>query len=126
MDNSEFLSYFWDLQDNVAKEKTVEAAESIVRLVEAKQKFERDNTKPIDSIKYKLYLNIAENPSEDLLYTLRRLVNYFITIDRWYTINRCRVPKRLPFGPKFTFRKIQQFNKFKGALGHNPQGDGYH
>jgi hypothetical protein len=76
MDNSEFLSYFWDLQDNNPKEKTAQAAESIVHLVEAKQKFEKAS-KSLDTVKYKLYLNICENPSEDLLYTLRRLVINF-------------------------------------------------
>jgi hypothetical protein len=74
MDNNEFLSYFWDLQENTPKDKTITSAENIVNLVEAKQKFEK-SSKEVDQDKYKLYLNICENPSEDLLYTLRRLVN---------------------------------------------------
>jgi hypothetical protein len=73
MDNNEFLSHFWELQDKVPKEKMASAAESIVQLVEAKQKFEK-TTGGVDNVKYKLYLNVCENPSEDLLYTLRRLV----------------------------------------------------
>jgi hypothetical protein len=78
MDNNEFLSHFWELQENVPKERMATAAESIVQLVETKQKFEK-SSKPIDNVKFKLYLTICEDPSEDLLYTLRRLVNLIFT-----------------------------------------------
>ncbi len=74
MDNSEFLSYFWGLSDENSNENILKSAESIINLVEAKQKFE-NNSEEADRIKYKEYLNICENPSCDLLYTIKRLVN---------------------------------------------------
>jgi len=74
MDNSQFLSFFWGLSDEHSDEQILQSAESIVNLVESKQKFEK-SAKGIDKEKYKLYLNACENPTEDLLYTLKRLVS---------------------------------------------------
>ncbi len=74
MDNSQFLSYFWDLTDEHTNEQIVTAAESIVNLVESKQKLENTG-KEYNVAKYKMYLNICENPTEDILYTTKRLVH---------------------------------------------------
>jgi hypothetical protein len=76
MDNSEFLDFFWGLSDNNANEKILHSAESIVNMIEMKQKFEKKTD--FDKGKYKFYLKISENPGEDLLYTIKRLVfSYF-------------------------------------------------
>ena len=74
MDNSQFLSYFWDLTDEHTNEQIVTAAESIVNLVESKQKLENTG-KEYSVDKYKMYLNICDNPTEDILYTTKRLVH---------------------------------------------------
>ncbi len=75
MDSSQFLSYFWGLSKENSNEQIIKSAESIVNLVEYEQKFgNKEKEKPASNIKYKLYLNICENPTEDLLYTMKRLV----------------------------------------------------
>lgn len=89
MDNSEFLSFFWKLSDSNKSEDMTQAAESIVNLIDAKQKFEMSSKNGYSKDKYKIYSNISENPSEDLLYTLRRLVFYLLILDWWYWFNRC-------------------------------------
>lgn len=96
MDNSQFLSYFWDLSDDKSKEQIVNAAESIVNLVESKQKLEK--AKEFNKDKYKLYLNICENPTEDILYTAKRLVNFIFILDRrnCFHWNQCKT--RIYFG----------------------------
>ncbi len=75
MDSNEFLSFFWELSDQHSNEQITKAAEGIVNLVDAKQKFEKGE-KEVDKIKYKLYLDIVDNPTQDILYTFKRLV-YF-------------------------------------------------
>ncbi len=76
MDNSEFLNFFWGLTNENTNEQIVKSAEAIINLVESKQKFE--NKGPIyNTEKYRLYLNICPHPAEDLLYTAKRLVNFF-------------------------------------------------
>ena len=79
MDNSQFLSYFWDLSDTHTNEEILTAAENIVTLVETKQKLE-NNKKDFNKDKFKMYLNICENPTEDILYTTKRLVSQLIII----------------------------------------------
>ena len=74
MDNSQFLSFFWGLSDEHSNEQILQSAESLVNLVESKQKFEK-SARNLDKDKFKLYLNVCENPTEDLLYTLKRLVS---------------------------------------------------
>jgi hypothetical protein len=75
MDNSEFLSFFWNLSDQHTSETISAAGESIINSVEVKQKFENDPNKVITKAeKYKLYLNLCQNPSEDILYTFHRIV----------------------------------------------------
>jgi hypothetical protein len=76
MDSNEFLSYFWELSDQHTNEQILKAAEGIVNLIDAKQKFEKGE-KEIDRLKYKLYLDLCENPTQDLLYTFKRLVIAF-------------------------------------------------
>ena len=73
MDNSEFLNLFWGLNNKSSDQQILQSAESIINLVESKQKFEKQE-KNISTEKYKLYLSICKNPSEDFLYTMRRLV----------------------------------------------------
>jgi hypothetical protein len=75
MDSSEFLNLFWSLTNQNTDEQVVQSAESIINLVESKQKLEK-NEKKINNEKYKLYLYIYPNPTEDLLYTIKRLVIY--------------------------------------------------
>ncbi len=74
MDNSQFSSFFWGLSDKHNNEQILNSAESIVNLVDTKQKFENSQGKEYSREKYKLYLNICSNPTEDMLYTMRRLV----------------------------------------------------
>ena len=77
MDNQEFTQHFWNLSSKNTSEVIISSAEYIVEQLESKQKFSK-----IQEIKnkqkYKSYLNIFQNPSEDLLYTLQRLVNKII------------------------------------------------
>jgi hypothetical protein len=77
MDNNEFLSYFWNLTDQTPEQEIIKASESITNAVESKQKFGNDPHKEVNTFKYKLYLNICDNPSEDILYTFHRIVNFF-------------------------------------------------
>lgn len=79
MDNSEFLSFFWGLSDENTNEQILQSAESIVNTVESKLKFENVR-KEADRVKYKLYLNLSSQPSEDMLYTMKRLVYSLINI----------------------------------------------
>ena len=76
MDNSEFLNFFWGLTNEHTNEQIVQSAEGIINLVESKQKFENQGKK-VNNDKYRIYLNICPNPSEDFLYTAKRLVRYF-------------------------------------------------
>jgi hypothetical protein len=79
MDNQEFTQHFWNLSDKNTSEVIINSAEYIVEQLESKQKFSK-----IQEIKnkqkYKSYLNIFQNPSEDLLYSLNRLVNFSFKI----------------------------------------------
>jgi hypothetical protein len=78
MDSNQFLNYFNDLFDHNSNDTIIKAAEGIVSLVELGQKIsKRENTGISSNLKYKLYLNICENPSEDILYTMRRLVIFY-------------------------------------------------
>ncbi len=80
MDSNQFLSYFWGLSNENTDAQILKSAESIVNLVEYEQKIgSKEKESPVSNIKYKLYLNICENPTEDLLYTMKRLVNEYIT-----------------------------------------------
>jgi hypothetical protein len=73
MDNQEFTQHFWNLSEKNSSEVIINSAEFIVEQLESKQKFSK-----IQEIKnkqkFKSYLNIFQNPSEDLLYSLNRLV----------------------------------------------------
>ena len=73
MDNQEFTQHFWNLSEKNTTDVIINSAEFIVEQLESKQKFSK-----IQEIKnkqkYKAYLTIFQNPSEDLLYTLNRLV----------------------------------------------------
>ena len=73
MDNQEFTQHFWNLSDKNTSEVIINSAEFIVEQLESKQKFSK-----IQEIKnkqkYKSLLNVFQNPSEDLLYSLNRLV----------------------------------------------------
>lgn len=97
MDNSDFLSYFWNLSDKNTNDSISTASESIVDSVDVKQKFENDPNKVITKVeKYKLYLQLCHNPSEDILYTFHRIVYfYLILLDRWYKFYRFRIQKRI-------------------------------
>lgn len=69
MDNSNFLSFFNGLNEKNPKEIIVQNAENLVNMIEL--------TSPVpikQTEKLKDYLNICKNSSEDLLYTLRRLI----------------------------------------------------
>ncbi len=77
MDSSEFLNFFWGLNNKNTDEHLVHSAESIINLVESKQKFENQG-KSFNTEKYKLYLSLCPNPSEDLLYTTKRLVRFYL------------------------------------------------
>jgi hypothetical protein len=79
MDNQEFLSLFNSLADENGSPDIVASSEKLTNLVISKQKFEQTNKKEEFSFaKYKLYDKIITNPTEDLLYTLRRLVIFYI------------------------------------------------
>ena len=73
MDNQEFTQHFWNLSDKNTSETIISSAEYIVEQLESKQKFSK-NPEIKNKQKFKSYLNIFQNPSEDLLYTLSRLV----------------------------------------------------
>ena len=69
MDNSEFLSYFSNLTENNSQEQILKNANNIINTITFL------SSTPITKVeKYKDYLKVTENPSEDLLYTLRRLI----------------------------------------------------
>jgi hypothetical protein len=79
MDNQEFLTLFNSLSDESGNPTIVLSSEKLTNLVLSKQKFEHSNKKEeINFAKYKLYDKIITNPTEDLLYTFRRLVINFI------------------------------------------------
>lgn len=81
MDSSQFLSYFWNLSNEHTNDQIIKSAESIVNLVEYEQKIsQKDKEVSPSNLKYKLYLNICENPTEDLLYTMKRLVKKYFLI----------------------------------------------
>ena len=77
MDNSQFSSFFWGLSDENTNEHILNSAESIVNLVDTKQKFENEG-KDFSKEKYKLYLHLCSNATEDILYTMKRLVRIHI------------------------------------------------
>lgn len=69
MDDSDFLSFFNGLNEKNPKEIIVQNAEKLVSTIHL------TSTEPIkQKEKLKDYLNICKDPSEDLLYTLRRLI----------------------------------------------------
>lgn len=68
MDNSNFLSYFSGLTETNSKEQIVANANNIISSISLTSSTEVTNEK------YKDYLKICKNPSEDLLYTVRRLI----------------------------------------------------
>ena len=68
MDNSNFLSYFSGLTEANSKEQIVANANNIISSISLTSSTEVTNEK------YKDYLKICKNPSEDLLYTVRRLI----------------------------------------------------
>jgi len=75
MDNQEFLSLFNSLADDNGSTSIVSSSEKLTNLILSKQKFEQTKEKhEINFSKYKLYDKIISNPTEDLLYSLRRLV----------------------------------------------------
>jgi hypothetical protein len=76
MDSNEFSSFFWGLSDEHSNDQIMHSAESIVNLVETKQKFENEG-RDFSKEKYKLYLNLCLHPTEDILYSMRRLVIKF-------------------------------------------------
>lgn len=86
MDNSEFLNLFWGLNSKSNDQQIVDSAERIINLVESKQKFEKQ-VKNINTEKYKLYISLCQNPCEDFLYTMRRLV-FIINLGGGYSLNR--------------------------------------
>ncbi len=88
MDNSQFSSFFWGLTDENSNEHIVNSAESIVNLVYTKQMFENKQQNEINKDKYKIYLNLLPKPSEDILYTMRRLVRIPSNITILLNINR--------------------------------------
>ena len=68
MDNSNFLSYFSALTEANSKEVIVANANNIINSISLTSSTEVKNEK------YKDYMKICKNPSEDLLYTVRRLI----------------------------------------------------
>jgi len=76
MDSNEFTQNFWNLSEKNTPEVIVKSAESIVELLENKQKSSKHHEIK-NRQKYRLFLNIFQNASEDLVYTLSRLVNLF-------------------------------------------------
>ena len=68
MDNSNFLSYFSALTEANSKEVIVANANNIINSISLTSSNEVKNEK------YKDYMKICKNPSEDLLYTVRRLI----------------------------------------------------
>ena len=68
MDNSNFLSYFSALTEANSKEIIVANANNIINSISLTSSNEVKNEK------YKDYMKICKNPSEDLLYTVRRLI----------------------------------------------------
>ena len=68
MDNSNFLSYFSALTEANSKEVIVANANNIINSISFTSSNEVKNEK------YKDYMKICKNPSEDLLYTVRRLI----------------------------------------------------
>ena len=73
MDSNEFTQNFWNLSEKNPSELIVKSAESIVEILETKQKFSKTHEIK-NKQKFKLFLNIIQNSSEDLVYTLSRLV----------------------------------------------------
>jgi len=73
MDSNEFTQHFWNLSEKNPADIIVKSAESIVELLENKQKNSKHHEIK-NKQKFRLFLNIFQNPSEDLVYTLSRLV----------------------------------------------------
>ncbi|MCQ2816784.1 MAG: hypothetical protein MJ252_05910, partial [archaeon] len=69
MDNANFLSYFKNITEPNSKETILKNATDLVNSINL------HSDKKISSLeKYNLYLKICKDPSEDFLYTLRRLI----------------------------------------------------
>lgn len=77
MDSNEFTQNFWSLSEKNPAEVIVKSAESIVELLESKQKFSK-NHEIKNRQKFRNYLHIFQNASEDLVYTLSRLVSFML------------------------------------------------
>jgi hypothetical protein len=76
MDNQEFLTLFNSLSDDSGSSTIVSSSEKLTNLILSKQKFEQSTKKEdLSMVKYRLYEKIITNPTEDLCYTLRRLVS---------------------------------------------------
>ncbi len=82
MDNQEFLTLFNSLADERGNSKMVSSSEQLIELITYKQiiteKQKKDDTPENINPKYQLYEKIMFNPSNDLLYSLRRLVLFTI------------------------------------------------
>lgn len=76
MDSNEFTQNFWNLSEKNTPEVIVKSAESIVELLESKQKSTRHHEIK-NKQKYRFFLNVFQNASEDLVYTMSRLVIIF-------------------------------------------------
>ena len=79
MDSNEFTQNFWNLSEKNAPEVIVKSAESIVELLESKQKASKHNEIK-NKQKYRVFLHVFQNSTEDLVYTLSRLVNKIILL----------------------------------------------
>ena len=75
MEKQEFLTLFNSLADENGNPTIVSSSEKLTNLILSKQKFEQLHKKEdFNRSKYKFYDSIISNPSEDFLYTLKRLV----------------------------------------------------
>ena len=70
MENSNFLSYFKNITEPASKEQIIQNSTSLINTIS----LHSDN--PLSNAdKYSDYLKIAKNPSEDFLYTIKRLIS---------------------------------------------------
>lgn len=79
MDSNEFTQNFWNLSEKNTPEVIVKSAESIVELLENKQKNSKYHEIK-NRQKFRVFLGVFQNASEDLVYTLSRLVIIIIII----------------------------------------------
>jgi hypothetical protein len=83
MDNQEFLTLFNSLSDDSGTSTMISSSEKLTNLILSKQKFEQSTKKEeFSMVKYRVYEKVIANPTEDLLYTLRRLVSKLYKFDR--------------------------------------------